>query len=84
MGIFDGQNLSGQIYFFVNKYFYLFMNQTVIIAFISASLCSAILNRYLKVDYKFESYRRKNIKFVIPDGLRNLTKDLVIRQCTND
>ena len=46
--------------------------------------CTAILNRYLKVDYKFESYRCKNIKFVIPDGLRDLTKDLVIRQCTND
>ena len=43
-----------------------------------------LVNRYLKVDYKFEGYRCKNIKFVIPDGLRDLTKDLVIRQCTND
>ena len=53
---------------------FLFVNQQV----------SAAFNRHLKVDYKFKSFLCKNIKKVIPDGLRDLTKDLVIRQCTND
>ena len=58
------------------------MNETIIIAFLSASY--AVINRHLKVDYKFKRFLCKNIKEFIPDGLRDLTKDLMIRQCTND
>ena len=52
--------------FFVNKYSYIFMKVTIIIIFISASLCffkdTAVLNRHLKLDYKFESLLCKNIE----------------------
>ena len=60
------------------------MNETIIIALLSASLCYAVINRHLKVDYKFKRFLCKNIKEFIPDGLRDLIKDLMIRQCTND
>ena len=58
------------------------MKETIIMVLISAS--SAAFNRHLKVDYKFKRFLCKNIKEFIPDGLRDLTKDLMIRQCTND